>query len=266
MLQEPPASPYDLNFEFLGYPIRVFWGFWLMAVILGWGWANSLGAGAFPIAVVEQFVNAELLAPPILLVIWVAAVFLSILVHELGHSIAFKYYGTDSHIVLYHFGGVAVPAGFGSWNGARQRNVGPTERIVISAAGPVFQLLLAAAAFAIAAGLGIPMSFWGFTFEGTPQSSVATYAVLNAIIYPSVFWALLNLAPILPLDGGQIMSNALVVFNVQSPQRTAYMVSVFAGALLGIYFMGRGNTFAGIMFLMFAANNWQAMQYGGGAY
>ena len=35
--------------------------------------------------------------------------FVSILVHEFGHALAFRRFGTDSHIVLWMFGGLAVP-------------------------------------------------------------------------------------------------------------------------------------------------------------
>lgn len=230
-----------------------------MAVILGWGWSNGLNHRA-----IELQIDSP--GAPVLLLIWVAAVFVSILVHELGHTIAFKYYGIDSHILLYHFGGLAIPGSFGSWNAARQRSIGPQENIVISAAGPAAQLLLAAIVIAIGLGLSVPMSVLGFSFPGSPPSAITTYAILDAILYPSVFWALLNLAPILPLDGGQIARSALILFGVQSPQRAAYMLSVGTGAVMGLFFMSRGNTFAGLMFFMFAANNWQAMQYGGGAY
>src|SRR5205807_2354897 len=40
--------------------------------------------------------------------IWVACMFVSILVHELGHVIAGRLFGTNGHIVLYGFGGLAI--------------------------------------------------------------------------------------------------------------------------------------------------------------
>ncbi len=45
----------------------------------------------------------------ILLLMWIAAVFVSILIHELGHALAMRRYGISSYIVLYHFGGLAIP-------------------------------------------------------------------------------------------------------------------------------------------------------------
>lgn len=258
MLQEPPPSDYDLNFDFLGFRVRVHWGFWIAAALLGYNWSNSFASAA----------KAGLESPgaPVLLAIWVAAVFISILIHELGHSLAFKYFGTGSHIVLYHFGGLAVPSSFGSWNAARQRNLGPRENLIVSAAGPGLQLALAGVVILIGLALKVPMDIVFIRIPGEPLTSITTYAILDALLYPSVFWALLNLAPILPLDGGRIMQSALHIFNVQRPNYAAHVVSIVAGGLIGLYFMSSGSTFAGLMFLMFAASNWQAMQYGGGAY
>ena len=79
MLAEPNRTPYDLNFRLFGFPVRIHPLFWLGAVLLG-GWTFDLGL--------------EYAA------IWVAVVFVSILVHELGHAIAFRTFGVDSHIVL----------------------------------------------------------------------------------------------------------------------------------------------------------------------
>lgn len=260
MLQEPASSPYDLHFSFLGYPVRVAWGFWIVAAILGWGWSGGLNSAAAQIGM-------DTPGAPVLLLIWIAAVFLSILVHELGHSVAMRYYGTSSRIVLYHFGGLAISDTFTSWSGARNRHIGPQEQIVISAAGPVFQLLLAVLVVGIGIACGIRMDLLGYTI-GTEQfpGSAAVYALFDAVLYPSVFWALLNLAPILPLDGGQITKSVLMLTNLRQPTQIAHMVSIGVGALIGFYFLQTGNSFAGIMFLLFAANNWQAMQAGGGGY
>ena len=45
----------------------------------------------------------------ICMAIWTGAVLVSIVIHELGHAIAFRYYGIASDIVLYQFGGLAIP-------------------------------------------------------------------------------------------------------------------------------------------------------------
>ncbi len=256
LLQEPPRSPYDLNFQVFGFPIRVFWGFWVAAVVLGWDWSSGLDRLA-------SRVEIDSPGAPALLLIWVSVVLVSILIHELGHCLAFRYYGMDSQIVLYHFGGLAIPSSFGSWNAARQRHLGPIEHMVISAAGPGLQIVFALLAIVIGVVMNVPMDVLWFHYSGAPLNSIALYACLDAWLFVSLFWALINLVPILPLDGGQIMRNALIHFNVSRPDYNAHLVSVVTGGLIGLYFLSSGNPIAGIMFLIFAASNWQSMQYGG---
>lgn len=262
MLNEPGTSPYDVNFYLLGFPVRIAWTFWLVAALLGWTWSVGLDDAALA---------SQLDSPgaPMLLAVWVGALLLSILVHELGHALAMRMYGMRSRIVLYHFGGLAIPDSFGAWDGARQLRVGPREQIVISMAGPGLQLALAAVVWLIGLQLAIPMSLndwlgrW-FGIEIGAQAldgSIVMYALLDAILYPSTAWAILNLAPILPLDGGQIMRSGLMLSRVADPMRIAYTVSIGVGALIGFYFLQSGEPF-GVMFLLLAANNWQAMQIG----
>ncbi|MCA9132717.1 MAG: hypothetical protein KDA45_06170 [Planctomycetales bacterium] len=260
MLQEPNTSRYDLQFSIFGFPVRVAWGFWLVAAILGWGWSDGVDGVAVAL-------NLDSPGAPMLLVVWIAAMFVSILVHELGHTLAMRYYGLGSRIVLYHFGGLAIPDSFGAWNAARRRHLGPRQQIVISAAGPGLQLLLAVLVWLLGLALGVPMDLnrwvgWLLPEEllrGQPSNSIVAYALFGAILYPSTWWALLNLIPILPLDGGQILRSCLQLSRAAAPTRTAHMVSVAVGGLVGFYLLQSGEPF-GIMFLLFAASNWQAMQ------
>ena len=64
----------------------------------------------------------------------------SILIHELGHALAYARFGQPARVVLYHFGGLAIPESWG-----RRRHLPPAERFIVSAAGPLAQLLVAAA-------------------------------------------------------------------------------------------------------------------------
>lgn len=255
MLQEPPVSPYDLQFNFLGYPVRVFWGFWAAAILLGWSWTNSLnGLSGSPGTLA-------------LMLIWVASLFLSILVHELGHTFAFKYYGIDSHIVLYHMGGLAIPGGMTAWDGARRRtHIGAKEQLVISAAGPALQLLLGMAVVGCGYALNVQMEVLGFNIgpeNGNIPESIALFATIDALIFPSIAWALLNLVPVLPLDGGQIMRSLLQMSNVDRPNNTALIISIGCAAFIGIWGMMSGFQFLGLMMMFLAFSNFQTLQMQG---
>ena len=137
-LAEPPATPYDLRFQLMGISIRVTPFFWVAAAVLGWDLAASIHEGVQEAAAFDAQYAPFAESDPgqgILLVIWVAAVFLSVLVHEFGHAVVMRYYGIRSYIVLYHFGGLAVPEGVGSVGWVRRRS-SSWEQIAISAAGP----------------------------------------------------------------------------------------------------------------------------------
>src|SRR5512146_1456782 len=106
--QSPPPTRYDLRFSLLGFPVRVHPLFWLIAVLLG-------------------SASADLVQ----ILIWVLVVFVSILIHELGHALAFRRYGLSSQIVLHFAGGLTIPEST-LWGG-RWANValGPNQQIFI---------------------------------------------------------------------------------------------------------------------------------------
>src|SRR5512147_2302977 len=90
LFQPPPPTRYDLRFSIAGIPVTVHPLFWLIALLLG--------------------SSGDLLLIPI----WVAVVFISILIHELGHAFAFRRFGQRSQIILHFAGGLTVPQSI-SW-------------------------------------------------------------------------------------------------------------------------------------------------------
>jgi len=152
----------DLRFVLFGIPVRVHPLFWLMAGFIVW--------------------SPERLD---LVFLGILCVFLSILVHELGHAVMFRRYGYRGEIVLYMMGGYATGGALSTW-----------KNVIVSAAGPAAGFLLAIAAFAV--------------LVCAPQL-VAQYEALNYIIATLLFiniaWGILNLVPCLPLDGGRIMES-----------------------------------------------------------
>ncbi len=169
MLVEPDRTPYDLHFRLLGFPVRVHPWFWLGAVLLG---ANTLNLGV------------EILA------IWVAVVFVSILVHELGHALAFRRFGSDADVVLYAFGGLAVPTHMiaGRW-----------RRIAVSLAGPCAGFVLAGIVYG--SNLGTE---WGRAADGTAPNGRELWYFYRYLIWVNIVWGVFNLLPVFPLDGGQV--------------------------------------------------------------
>ena len=128
-LQEPAQSPYDLRFNLFGIPIRVSWTFWIAAFVFGYGLARSM----------DRLLGVNSLGLLPMLLVWSACLLVSIIIHELGHSLAFRRYGIESSIVLYHFGGLAIP-GRSRTTDHSFGGLSPEQNIWISLAGPLAQL------------------------------------------------------------------------------------------------------------------------------
>ena len=159
MFMEPTETPYDLRWRMFKIPVRVHPMFWIFTAALGWS-ATERGM---------QY-----------LFLWIAAVFVSNLVHELGHVFMGRFFGSDGHIVLYSFGGLAI----GSSN-LRNR----WQRVAVYFAGP-------------GAGFLLAVLLWFCAPYVARNEPTAWF--LQEMFYINMFWGLLNLLPIWPLDGGQI--------------------------------------------------------------
>ena len=147
LLSEPQESPYDVRFRLFSFPIRVTWLFWVVIAALGYDRCLNLQE--------EYSLRGYDTNFTVILLLWVASGFLSILIHELGHSLAFRFFGIESHIVLYQMGGLAIPGAGLIWarQGLRKR-LSHWNHLIISAAGPGIQLLLSIVTGGIAVGAG----------------------------------------------------------------------------------------------------------------
>ena len=185
---------------------------------------------------------------------WIVACFVSILIHELGHALAMRSFGDRSvTIVLYAFGGFA--------RGSRLFT--RSQDLQLTAAGPGLQ---------IACGLAVG---WAMTIWRIPSPWLREAA--DAFTVVSLFWALLNLVPILPLDGGRLCAAFL------GRMRPALVISLVCAVLLAFSGMQErlwldmqntilqtidirahtrigGGIFTLIFFGMMAVNNWKQLQ------
>jgi stage IV sporulation protein FB len=253
LLAEPPQTPWDLRFQLLGIRVRVSPFFWLTSLMLGWNIVRQVAGQG------DQQFNVG-----IGFVIWVLGVFLSILVHEFGHAFAFRYFGIDADVVLYYFGGLAIPRdslGFG-----RQMQLSSKEHIVVSAAGPAAQIALAVMVGAIfwVGGYVVfdPLPFIKLPFlqEGE-WPSTALMILQLALVLSSIWWALINLLPVYPLDGGQIARDVLLLVNYQTGIRQSLILSVVTGGAMAIWAFTQQQAFLGMMFAILAFSSYQTLQY-----
>ena len=243
LLGEPPQTPYDLHFSLLGIPVRVHPFFWVIAILLGFS------AG--------KLIN---------LLVWVVAMFLGILVHELGHALVMRRYGFSPRIILYGMGGLASsgPAqAYGSAGSSTQ------AQILISAAGPGAGFLLAALVVAVleAVGPGVQVVLLNGVVPFVAPV-IKAGAVLDPLtlfvwdlLFISIFWGVMNLLPVYPLDGGQIAQRILVAANPVDGVRQSLQLSfVTAIAVAVIGFALMRELFIVVMFGFLAFFSYRALQ------
>lgn len=269
LFQEPGRTGFDLTFNLLGFPVRVHPAFFILPLLLGGSMVRSATN------LTGQEINTG-----VGLIVLAAVFFVSILIHELGHTLAFRYYGQPSRILLYWMGGLAIPDQ-GGWNAGRARAFTPEQQIVISFAGPLAGFLLAAA-FAggvyLCGGtveyLGLTMGFIPLLMPDPTADVFAQRPELWLFffvgLWANIFWNVLNLAPIYPLDGGQITRQLFVKFSGPAGIRTSLMVAVAFGVFIVVYALSRENRdmFLAFFFGYLAFTNYQMLQqysnFGGG--
>ncbi|GAB6164961.1 site-2 protease family protein [Thermostilla marina] len=237
---EPPDTGYDLYFSIAGVPVRVHPFFWLVAVLLGMNASDLFG-----------------------LLAWIAAMFLAVLVHELGHAWAMRWYGHAPSIMLYGLGGLTR---FGPRVDTRAPRPTVAGRVFISFAGPAAGFTFAAVvtAAALAAGyrpdvfLGLP---YGVMIVVQGISSPFVLMFVNYLLFVNVAWGLLNLMPIIPLDGGQILRELLVAWDPWNGLRKAFAVSTATAVCLAVLFVLSGQWFIAILFGYLAFSGFQQSRF-----
>ena len=142
--------------------------------------------------------------------------FVSVLLHELGHSIIALHYKIKvKQITLFLFGGVAEIAG---------EPPKASAEFWIAIAGPVVSLLLA----------GI-----FYTLELIFINSILIYALFEYLAYINFVLALFNLIPGFPLDGGRVFRAA--VWGYTHDFKRATYVAVIVGRFIGFLFIFAGS-------------------------
>lgn len=234
MFSEPQPTPYDLRFHVLGIPVRVHPMFWLAGLILGIGGNPK----------------------PAQIVIWISVFFGSILLHEMGHALVARAHGWDPWITLYGFGGLAS---------YRPTNSSPLAQLLIAAAGPGIGFVFAAIVIAVVQASGHRVEFgWDggllpvrFEFFESWQMNVLIYYLLQV----NILWGLINLIPVIPLDGGQIARQSLELINPGDGLRQALWLSIITGVVVALLAWQKlHEPFIAILFAALAYSNFQTLQ------
>ncbi len=160
--------------------------------------------------------------------LWVIVGFVSILVHELGHALAARKFGYHSTIVLHGFGGVTI---------IPHARFSRGQSIWVSFSGPLAGFLLAGITFALALVIK------------TEYQAVRT--LIGFSLFINIVWTLMNLLPVLPLDGGQILREILGPGRLQA----ACFIGGIVAVLVVAYAISERQIYLAFLFGYFAYIN-----------
>ena len=173
------------------------------------------------------------------LLVWVGVVLVSVLLHEMGHALVGRRFGMQPEIFLYGMGGLT------SWRTGRRLTRG--QSILVSVAGPGAGLLLGAVV-------------WGIMLIDMPELNPLGRMALRSLLWVNIIWSVLNLLPILPLDGGNVMRSLVHILKGGVDDRLPRQISVAVAAAGAVAALLYGMTFAAIFAGYLAFTNYQALR------
>jgi membrane-associated protease RseP (regulator of RpoE activity) len=167
-------------------------------------------------------------------------VLVGILAHELGHAFAGRRLGLEPWIRLMAFGGMT------GW--IRPRPLTPGQQILISVAGPAVGISIGGAV--LVAGLA------GVFADASP----AVLQVLDYVLWVNLGWGILNLLPILPLDGGHILASVAGLVAGRNGRIAARVFSIILTVVIGLWALFAGEWWILILGVVLTFANVQGLR------
>jgi len=193
-------------FTLFGFRVWIDASWLLLAVLIVW----SLAVGVFP----RKFPGQPVMSYWLMGVGGAIGLFLSIVVHELAHSLVARRFGIPMRgITLFIFGGVAEMT---------EEPPGPKSEFLMAGVGPLTSLALGALLVLLAAAL--PSSL-----------TVGVIGYLGAI---NLLLGVFNLVPAFPLDGGRLLRATL--WRWRRDLTWATRISAWIGGAAGLVLMAMG--------------------------
>lgn len=225
----------------LGIPIRVHASWFLVFVFLTWSLATGYLPQALPGLSESRYWGMGSVAALLL--------FVSVLLHELGHSYVAQHYRIPiGQITLFIFGGVAQ---------MRKEPPSPKAEFLIAIAGPAVSFALGACCFGtVMAVESLPLPYGGKGF-------IVLGGFLGLV---NVELGLFNLIPGFPLDGGRALRAGLWAWGKnfhRATSQAAFIGLGFGALLVGLGAVLLGGAVAGLWEPSIAGNGGWLMFIGG---
>jgi len=167
---------------------------------------------------------------------WFAIIFVSILVHEYGHALTAVAFGQKARIELMGWGGLTHRWG---------TELRPWKDFIIVLNGPLAGLTLA--------------FFCMFIYQYiNPQTQPLLSELLQISVFINIFWTILNLLPIQPMDGGKLLLIFLEgIWGLRGAKIAFFISMILAVGFAFLFFFGM-QYLIGAIFLLFAYESWTA--------
>jgi stage IV sporulation protein FB len=233
-----------IRFTIFGVPVEIQPMFWLTGALLGGATRANTQEGLIEV------------------IVFIIIMAISILVHELGHALVGRRLGGGyASITLWGLGGLAYN------QGGRFTRSGNFWRI---AAGPaagfalgLLVVLLLCLSFGPVDGANISSYLLFHHLIAIPSEKLITFFseggqkinIIHDFLWINFWWGVINLLPVLPLDGGRIAD--LFV----KPQKRVYQIGFITGVAMAIFGLAQMNSlYTAVMFGYLAYQNFQQMK------
>ncbi|MBR0225584.1 MAG: site-2 protease family protein [Thermoguttaceae bacterium] len=252
-------SQYNIKFKLFGIPICIMPSFWILCIFFSPFMSMKTDADRPWLCGVAG---------------WIMALLLSFLIHELGHALTARKFFRVSPDIAFGVGrspdGASVFGGVTTWRRSETTHATSKRRALVSAAGPCAALAAAILALGVAFLTGARSFSYHLEFGVLPVVYPHEWVVKTGEVgaadlflgyfslgffWINFFWSVVNLLPIYPLDGGQIMM--AFAKNARGVRNTFY-VSIACAILVGGLFLSEGSWFASIFFFYMGLVNFSA--------
>lgn len=174
----------------------------------------------------SSYTGAGTLLAALLGVVFMIAVFASVVAHELGHALTARFFGIETRqILLLPIGGVAQ---------IEQKHMRPRVELLVALAGPIVSFLLAGSLFTFAAIGG----------------DVSPDTFLGSLAWTNLGLAVFNMLPAFPMDGGRVLRAAL---SARIGHRRATRIAATIGKAGAVIFGALGLYTGHFMLMLMAA-------------